>query len=113
MAVDPPPLWAADALEALPAAIAAVDGSVLPVVFHSFTLIQWSRSERARLDRLLRESDRPVTRIGLEWVDYRRSLPAILRSDYRNGAGEAATLGRFHHHGAWIEWGWKGPPSGS
>lgn len=110
VAPDPPSLVAGDALELLPELIAAAGRDEVPVVFHSFALIQWASEERAELDDLLRRAGRRVIRIWLEWFGYRRSLPIIRVLDYRSGSVAAETLGRFHHHGRWLDWGWA-PPS--
>ncbi len=112
VAADPPRLVAGDALELLPDSIDQVNDGHVPVVFHSFALIQWSSEQRAGLDRLLREAGRPVIRIWLEWFGYKRNLPVIKLYEYRDGDVQVDTLGRFHHHGRWLEWGWD-EPSGS
>ncbi|MGI9648161.1 MAG: DUF2332 domain-containing protein [Acidimicrobiia bacterium] len=109
VASDPPSLVAGDALDVLPAEIAAVGRDEVPVVFHSFALIQWTPEARAELDDLLQRAGRRVIRIWLEWFGYRRSLPIIRVVDYRPGSVTGETLGRFHHHGRWLEWGWRPP----
>lgn len=107
VASDPPPVVAGNALEVLPEVIASAGPDQVPVVFHSFALIQWTSEQRAELGNLLRGSGRRVVRIWLEWFGYRRNLPVIRLVDYRSGSEEARTLGRFHHHGRWLEWGWE------
>jgi hypothetical protein len=109
VALDPPVLLAGDALELLPGMIAAVDDGVVPVVFPSFALIQWSSEQRAELDRLLSRQTRPIMRIWLEWFGYKRNLPAVKLYEYRDGEVQVKTLGRFHHHGRWLDWGWQDP----
>ena len=106
VATDPPPVMVGDALEVLPEVIDAVSPGELPVVFHSFALIQWTSGQRAQLDGLLAAADRRVVRIWLEWFGYRRSLPIIKVVDYRPASVEERILGRFHHHGRWLDWGW-------
>ena len=106
VAPDPPRVVAGDALELLPEVLNSLPSGVHPVVFHSFALIQWDSAQRARLDEIIRESGRPVHRIWLEWFGYQRNLPLIRLFDYRDGTSSSETLGRFHYHGAWLEWGW-------
>lgn len=109
VASDPPALVAGDALDVLPAFINSVDNHVVPVVFHSFALIQWSGEQRAELDRLLSQAGRPILRIWLEWFGYKRNLPVIKVYEYRDARVQVNTLGRFHHHGRWLDWGWREP----
>ena len=110
VAPDPPRVVAGDALELLPGILDSVPPGVNPVVLHSFALFQWDSDQRARLDGILRNAGRPVHRIWLEWFGYRHSLPLIRLFDYRAGTVTIETLGRFHHHGAWLEWGWTDDP---
>lgn len=109
-AADPPPVVAGDALALLPAVLDSVAPDFVPIVFHSFALIQWDSDQRGRLGAILRDAGRPIYRISLEWFRYRRSLPLIRVFEYQDGGETVATLGRFHHHGAWLDWGWAEPP---
>lgn len=109
-ALDPPTLVAGDALELLPQILSGAAPEVVPVVYHSFALIQWTDDQRARLDHLLSTAGRRVLRIWMEWFGYQRNRPLIRMFDYPDGPGEGEALGRFHHHGRWLEW---GPPSDS
>lgn len=107
VAGDPPGLIAGDALEVLPDLLASLPRHVVPVVYHSFVLIQWTHEQRSALDELLRGAGRPVLRIWLEWFGYERNRPLIRLFDYRDGIDSVETLGRFHHHGRWLDWGWR------
>lgn len=109
VAPAPPRILAGDALELLPELLAAVPADVTPVVYHSFALIQWSNEQRARLDDLLRAAGRRVIRIWLEWFGYQRNRPLIRLFEYDSGAEIVETLGRSHHHGRWLDWGWTEP----
>ena len=105
---DPPRLVSGDALEVLPGILDSVPAHQNPVVFHSFALIQWDSDQRDRLGEILRTAGRPVFRIWLEWFGYQRNRPLVRLFEYRDGRASAETLGRFHHHGAWLDWGWAG-----
>jgi hypothetical protein len=110
-APDPPRLISGDALELLPGLIESIAPEIVPIVFHSFALIQWGSDQRARLAEILRDAGRPVYRIWLEWFGFHRSWPLIRLFEYRDGSETVATLGRFHHHCAWLDWGWTEPPA--
>ncbi|MBT8201942.1 MAG: DUF2332 domain-containing protein [Acidimicrobiia bacterium] len=105
---DPPDLVAGDALDVLPRILSDAPPGAVPVVYHSFALIQWSDDQRARLDRLLSTAGRRVVRIWLEWFGYQRNRPLIRLFDYPDGPADGERLGRFHHHGRWLEWGATG-----
>jgi hypothetical protein len=110
VAPDPPPVFAGDALELLPGVLDSMSPHVVPIVFHSFALIQWDSDQRSRLAGILRTAGRPVYRIWLEWFGYQRSLPLVRLFEYRDGVENVETVARFHHHGAWLDWGWTGSP---
>ncbi|MDH3606845.1 MAG: DUF2332 domain-containing protein [Acidimicrobiia bacterium] len=110
---NPPEVRRGEALAEVRGVVAKVAADSLPVVFHSFSLIQWTSEQRAELSRELRELGRPVARIWLEWFGYERNRPAIKLYHYRDGVETVETLGQFHHHGQWLDWGWSESPTNS
>lgn len=100
----PPLLLKGDALERIRALIAGVSADAVPVVYHSFALIQWTSAQRSRLDELLRAADRPLIRVWLEWFDVESDLPEVRIMEYRDGRASSDTVARFHHHGLWLDW---------
>lgn len=109
VAADPPPILAGDALDSVSGLLSSTPADTVPVVFHSFALIQWTSKQRSRLHEVLEAAGRPVLRIWLEWFGYVRSRPLIRLFEYRDGGHTVATLGRFHHHGRWLDWSRREP----
>jgi hypothetical protein len=101
---DPPAVQAGDALELLPAALAALDPEALACVYHSHVLYQWPPAARVRLAALLTEAarERALVHIALEWGG---GDHATLSLDAAGARGAAERLlARCGAHGDWIAW---------
>jgi len=100
---DPPPLIAGDALELLPALLAALPDDVTPCVFHTFVIYQFPPAARQRLDALLHEAAlaRPIYRIGCEGAT---SWPELRLTRYAAGQNHEQFLATTTGHANWIEW---------
>jgi len=102
---DPPRILQGDALETLPGVLAEIPVSSPVVVYHSFTLNQFSPQARQGLDDLLaaRSVGRVLFRVSIEWYAG-DDCPALRLFTYQDGARAEEHLAHCHHHGRWIEW---------
>jgi hypothetical protein len=98
---DPPRVVAGDAVDVLPRLLDDVPDRVTPVVVHTFTLWALDENKRPRLYGAMHR-DRDVYCISVE--AFRRRDPEIELHRFRCGARDTSKLGRFDHHGAWIDW---------
>jgi hypothetical protein len=106
LVADPPALWAGDALETLPAALAATPADAVVCVYHSFTLQQFADESRDRLSSLLTEAARERALCQLSIEGYRREDPyASLRiTDYTEPVPVEQVYASCQLHGRWLEW---------
>jgi len=103
-AAGQPRLIAGDALETLPAALAAAPPDLPLCIFHSFTLNQFSRDGRQRFAELVTEQarTRDLALIALEALSRATPVPDLT---LRIGAdAEPRLLAHCDAHGAWLEW---------
>lgn len=94
-----------DAIQVLPGVLANLSKDQLLCIMHSFTLNQFSRSDRQAFDDVLAaaSSHRDVWRIALEWIDTENPELSIYR--YVSGKLESTRkLAECHGHGEWIAW---------
>ena len=101
---DPPELWAGDALDLLPRALAAVPPNSILCVFHSHTLNQFTPAGRAQFAAILAAvgAQRDLWCISMEGS---REEPAQLAlQSWQAGRHHQALLARCNPHGAWLEW---------
>ncbi|MEX1208034.1 MAG: DUF2332 domain-containing protein [Acidimicrobiia bacterium] len=103
---DPPPMVKGDALELLPAAIAATPSDAAVLVYHSYVLNQWAPEDRSRLEELLvtQSRTRPIDRISVEMETRGVAYPAIIHTRYSSGEAIPRRLGTAHYHGVWLRW---------
>jgi hypothetical protein len=102
---EPPQLVAGDALDLLPALLAAAPKDAQLCVCHTMVLHQFSREGRRRFAELLDEG-------GSRWPLYEVALgprhdgqiPLLQLVEHAGEASRTTTLARFHAHGAWIDW---------
>lgn len=102
---EPPQLIAGDALEHLPALMRAANPDATLVVFHSYTINQFSNAMQNQLDRQLKtmSRERDVFRVWLEWERrFREGALYLLR--YRRGRVRKRLLAVCEPHGRWVEW---------
>lgn len=94
-----------DALVEVESVIARVPSEVVPVVFHSFALIQWTPEQRAQLDRLFLAAGRRLLRLWLEWFSADgEPAPRLRWFEYHEGRLERHEAGAMHYHGNWLDW---------
>lgn len=102
---DPPPLVRGDALDTLPAALATIPAGATLCVYHSFTVNQFSRPARERLQALFAEQAqrRDLFVISLEGAQLGDHARLDLAS-FRDGARTDEPLATGDAHGAWLAW---------
>lgn len=90
-----------DALTTLPNVLSELPPGEPAVVMHSFVLNQLSPEERERFASLVEAArqERPVVRVGLEWL----RLSADSSEIHYDDGGGMTVLGTAHHHGEWID----------
>ncbi len=106
LVADPPRLQAGDALETLPAALAATPADTIVCVYHSFTVQQFSEEARDRLTAILAEAagDRQLCHLSIEG-DGRDEPYARLRiTDYTEPVPREHAYAACQMHGRWLEW---------
>lgn len=98
-----PTIRAGDALALLPGALAEVPRDVVPVVYHTIAVYQFSREMREALENILTVAGlrRPVWRVSFEF-DGQLYILSLIR--YADGVREETQLASCHPHGTWIEW---------
>ncbi len=101
---DPPELWAGDALDLLPRALAAVPADTVPCVFHSFTLNQFTPAGQAQGAAILEAvgAERDLACVSIEGE--RRGRTHLTLQQWHAGRQTIRVLARCNPHGAWIEW---------
>ena len=111
----PPAIRKGHALELLPTELADAPKHVVPVVYHTHTVSQFSSEERQLLGDLIADAGRER---DLYWIssEYRASPRQWLTSEkesvrpilklvsFEGGVRRERILARCHHHGRWIEW---------
>jgi hypothetical protein len=100
----PPKIVPGDVFDVLPGLVARAPGDAVVVVQHSLVLNQIARPDRARLFELLDDlgAERPIYRVGAEWLSHRRGTVLDLAVHGRHR--EVRDLAAVHHHGEWLRW---------
>jgi hypothetical protein len=100
----PPDLRAGDALEVLPQVLAELPADVVPCLFHSYTLNQFTPEGRTRFAAILAATGavRDLYCIAVEWLE--GSQPTMTLQQWQAGQQTERLLARCHAHGRWIEW---------
>jgi len=101
-----PSLIAADARDALPAALTAAPAGAALCVFATYVLYQFARDARQELLGIMRahSHDRDVFFLSMDSED-RATGDGLLRlTHYARGESEQALLARCHPHARWIAW---------
>jgi hypothetical protein len=99
----PPELWAGDAIELLPQAIAAAPRDAQICLVHTFTLNQFSPAMRLQLDAQLAAASH-LRRIAVVGVEWREPMPPITLAVWEDGHHSTRELATCDPHGAWIAW---------
>ena len=99
-----PPLRAGDALDVLEEVLVHLPPDVLPCVYHTFTINQFSATARERLAELLDAlgATRDLACISIAYGD--RPAPELCVLFYMHGAKHERLLAYCHPHGLWLEW---------
>lgn len=74
-------------------------------IFHSFTLNQFSQTQREEFDKICENisKDRDIWRLSFEWIG--KETPELDLYEYKNGTlTNSVKLAKTHDHGRWIEW---------
>ena len=107
-ASEPPTLIAADALDALPGALAGADPDAALCVFHTHTLNQFPPDAQRRFGELLdaEGARRDLYVVSIERTGAQQDRVGALLSltAYEGGRKTTRTLGRCDNHGMWLEW---------
>jgi hypothetical protein len=103
-APDPPPLWAGDALDLLPRALAQAPAAATLCIWHSYTLNQFTAAARARFAAILTEHSRQrdLYRISMEGLML--GQPQVRLMTYTQGTAHEELLATCNPHGRWLEW---------
>jgi hypothetical protein len=98
-----PTIRTGDALDLLPDALAEVPMDMVPCVYHTIAVYQFSREMKVALEDLLVVAGlrRPVWRTSFEFDGELYILSAIR---YADGLREEKRLASCHPHGTWLEW---------
>lgn len=101
---DPPPLLAGDALELLPAVIAAAPAETLLCLYHTHVIYQFTPAERQQLREQIAGAGagRDLYYIAVEGVG--TADPRLTMQLFRAGQLEEGLLAVCHHHGRWLQW---------
>lgn len=104
----PPSLVAGDAVEVLPGVLDRIDAEVVPVIFHTHTLNQFSQEMRIRLEGIIAESaarrDGPVFRIGNDLGGGGPHHSTLKLRCYEPNKCDERMLANVDGHGRWMEW---------
>ncbi len=93
------------ALDLLPEVIDTLSEGAVPLIYHSFTVYQFTQAMRDQLNDTLSEMARyrDIYRVSLEWE--RQHEGAMMRlMTYHRGEMQAQTLARCEPHGRWMQW---------
>lgn len=101
---DPPELRAGDAVDLLPGVLADLPANVLPCVFHSYTLNQFTPLRRAQWAGILATVGevRDLACISIESSGW--DQPYLTLQYWQGRWITNRPLARCNPHGAWIEW---------
>jgi hypothetical protein len=96
-----PPVWAGDALQLLPTAIAEAPQNALLCVVHTFTINQFSPTMRQAFLDLLAEASqqRTIAQISVEWQE---PMPPLLLTTWQHRQATTKQLAICDPHGAWM-----------
>ncbi len=102
---DPPELVTGDAVDVLPALLETIPDGVLPCILNCWTLYQFTREMRTRLENILRKASRArkIIRISMEGID-ESNVSEVRLFSYLDGEMAMTPLARVHPHGLWLEW---------
>jgi hypothetical protein len=100
---DPPKLYTGDALDLLPALIAAAPPEATLCLFHTFVLYQLTPEARERFTALLEEQAAQRDLISIE-VDGGHSGATLKLYAFESGQRREITLAACHPHGRWLKW---------
>ena len=106
LAIDnPPTLIAGDALETLPVVLDRIPLDTTLCIFHNYTLNQFSRENRSRLDAILDECSmgRDVLLLSAEGR-WGRNFATLELVTIRRGNRSSRELANVDFHGKWLEW---------
>jgi hypothetical protein len=100
----PPPIIAGDALDLLPALIAAAPADAALCVYHTHVIYQFSQEGRERLSAILTEAGRfrPIYRLGCEGMALKHA--ELVWTLYERGGVEERLLATASGHGDWVAW---------
>lgn len=101
---DPPDLIAGDALDTLPGVLKRLPQNASPVVFHTFTINQFSEEAHLRFKSLLNKHasrSGSLHEVSISWYPG-DDFASIELTRYPRGNPEL--LARCDGHAAWIEW---------
>lgn len=103
---DPPALSAGDALETLPAALAATPPGAVVCVYNSFTLQQFSAESRDRLTAMLAKAgrNRQLYQLSIEGFPGEDLFPCLHITNYSEAAPMERLYARCQTYGHWLEW---------
>lgn len=95
----------------IPEVVAKTPGGVVPCIFHSHVVYQWTKEERAEfLDEISEWGrQRDLCHISLEWLGD-DSGPKLHLTTFIEGKRSHEHLADCHHHGRWIQWEGGQPP---
>lgn len=93
-----------DAVAALPDLLAETPPDVIPLIYHSFALYQFSDLARQQISRILADASgkRPVLVVSLEWSG--QEAPLLTFERIIAGRRSATGLAHCHPHGTWMRW---------
>jgi hypothetical protein len=100
---EPPPLFAGDALDLLPGALARVPAGAALCVYHSFVLNQFAPAARDRFHAIVAEHarQRELYLVAIEW---REPAPPVVLTTFDAGARADRHLANCDAHASWMEW---------
>jgi hypothetical protein len=101
---EPPQLVAGDALDLLPAIMAAIPRDTTLCLFHTFVLNQFLPEARERLAALFADeaTRRDLYVISIAWLD--AEVPQLILQSFEDGMRTVRKLAMCSGHARWMEW---------
>ncbi|MEO8971951.1 MAG: DUF2332 domain-containing protein [Ktedonobacteraceae bacterium] len=101
---EPPQLVEGNALDLLPAIMAAVPQDTTLCLFHTFVLNQFLPEDRERLAALFADeaTRRDLYVISIAWLD--AEVPQLVLQSFENGMRMVRKLAVCSGHARWMEW---------
>jgi hypothetical protein len=99
-----PSVLAGDALDLLPEVLAQVPEDALLCVYHTFTVNQFSRAARDRLNALLDAYGAVHDLCCVSIASLGSRQPELRLLTYERGHRRERLLAHCHPHGHWIAW---------